>query len=245
MAKKVGPNQGLNYGWVRGEDFWGGPVNDDFVMLDTLLHPYVTSMTFTAPPAEVEEGDRYIIGQNATGQWSGHDGDLTAFVEGAWLFFKPRKGWRFRLESTNQFVWYNGTNWQDEYTGEDPVDPGPDPSIKPTAYDIAVTVSDSLYADEAIVHLPILDALMLPANMAGSSLDMIAASTVYAQMRVQRNGQNVGTITVDIGSYSATFATAGGNAVPFGKGDKLTIRGPSTAVTALKDFGFVIRLNFV
>ena len=245
MSLKNAPNQGLNYGWVRGEDFWGGPVNDDLVLLDTLLHGVILSMTFSSPPADSEEGDRYIIAANPTGEWAGHDGHLTVLVEGAWLFFEPRTGWRFRLLSTNQFVWYNEDHWEDEFTGEDPVNPGPDPTVKPTAYDVAITVTDSMYDNEALVHLPILDPMILPANMTDSVLDMLQAAPAYIQMRVQRNGVNVGTITVDAGSYGATFATSGGNAVTFAKGDRFTLRGPATAVDTFKNFGLVIRFRFV
>lgn len=245
MPRKTAPNQGLFYGWLRGEDFWGGPVNEDLILLDTLLHGVILSMTFSAPPDDAVEGDRYIIADNGSGLWAGHDGELAVFVEGTWAFYPPRDGWRFRLKSTNQFVFYNEDHWEDEGTGEDPVNPGPDPTVKPTAYDIAVTVSDALYDNEAIVHLPILDALMLPANMVGSQLDMLESSPAYVQFRVQRNGTNVGTITVSQGGYGATFATAAGNAVPFAKGDRLTIRGPAIAVDDFKDFGFVIRLNYV
>lgn len=245
MPLKNAPNQGLNYGWVRGEDFWGGPVNDDLVLLDTLLHGVILSMTFSSPPADSVEGDRYIIAANPTGEWAGHDGQLTVLVEGAWLFYEPKYGWRFRLVSTNQFVWFNGTNWEDETTGEDPVNPGPDPTVKPTAYDVSITVSDAMYQDEALVHLPVLDPMILPANMTDSVLDMLQAAPAYIQLRVQRNGSNVGTITVNEGSYGATFATSGGNAVAFAKGDRFTLRGPATAVDTFKNFGLVIRFRFV
>lgn len=245
MAKKIAPNQGLSYGWVRGEDFWGGPVNDDIVQLDTLLHPVVISMTFSTPPSDSVEGDTYIVATPGAGVWAGHDGDLAVLVEGAWVFYPPQDGWRVRLKSMNSFIWYNVDHWEDESTGEDPVNPGPDPDLKPTAYDISATVTDALYADEAIVHLPILDAMMLPANMAESALDMLSASAAYVQLRVQRNGANVGTITIAQGAYNAVFATTGGNAVPFAKGDRITIRGPAAAVDTFKNFGFVVRLKFV
>lgn len=245
MPLKKAPNQGVNYGWLRGEDFWGGPVNDDLIMFDTLIHGVIISMSFTAPPAQTVEGDRYFLPDNCTGPWAGQDGTLAVIVEGTWLFYPPRDGWRFRLKSTGQFVWYNEDHWEDEGTGDDPNNPGPDPTVKPTAYDIAVTVSDAMYPDEALVHMPLLDALVLPANMVGSQLSMLESSQAYVQMRVQRNGQNVGTITVDAGSYGASFTTAGGNAVSFAKGDRLTIRGPATAVDVFKNFGFVIRLNYL
>lgn len=245
MPLKRAPNQGVNYGWIRGEDFWGGPVNDDLLLLDTLLHGVIISMSFSSPPADAEDGDRYIVAANPSGAWAGQDGKLTVRVEGAWIFYEPRYAWRFRLMSTNQFVWYNLDHWEDEATGEDPVNPGPDPTVKPTAYDVAITVSDAMYQDEPVVHLPILDPMILPANMNGSVLDMIAASQAFVQLRVQRNGSNVGTITVAEGAYSASFTTIGGNAVSFARGDRLTLRGPSAVVDTFKNFGLVIRFRFV
>lgn len=245
MVKKTAPTQGLSYGWERGEDFWGGPVNEDLLFIDSMIQPLVQSMSFSTPPADATPGYAYIIAANPGGVWAGQAGKLTVLIEGSWAFYTPKEGWRVRVKSLNDFIWYDGTNWISETTGENPDDPGGDPVVKPTAYDIAVTVSDALYADEALVHLPIIDSLMLPANMVGSLFDMITASTVYAQMRVQRNGQNVGAITVAIGSTGATFSTTGGAAVRFATGDRLTIRGPAQVVAAFKNFGFVLRLNFV
>lgn len=245
MAKKTAPSQGLSYGWVRGEDFWGGPVNEDLVFIDTMIFPVIESMSFATPPVEAVAGKAYLVAANAAGVWAGHAGEFTVLVEGGWVFYQPKYGWRLRVRSLNDFIWFDGTNWISETTGENPSNPGPDPTVKPTAYDISVTISDIIYDDEPFIHLPLLDPLMLPGNMISSSFDMIAAAKDYAQLRVQRNGQNVGTITVQQGNYSATFATVGGNAIQFAAGDRLTIRGPELSVASFKNFGFIIRLNYV
>lgn len=245
MAMKTAPSQGLSYGWVRGEDFWGGPVNEDLLYIDSMICPLVLSISFSSPPATLQDGDKYIIASPASGDWAGQEGKLAVRIEGAWVFYVPVEGWRVRLKSANAFIFFNGTNWENEQTGEDPENPGEDPTVKPTYYDISATVTDELYKDETIVHMPLLDALMLPANMSGAILDMQAAATAYCQLRVQRNNQNVGTITVDVGNYNATFATTGGNAVLFAKGDRLSIRAPSDVVQSFKNFGFTIRLNYV
>jgi len=245
MAKKTAPSQGLAYGWERGEDFWGGPVNDDLLFIDTLIAPLVQSMSFTTPPAEAKEGYAYLVAANPAGPWAGKSGKLAVLVEGAWVFYTPKEGWRLRVKSINDFVWYDGTSWLSETTGENPDDPGADPVVKPTAYDLAVTVTDQMYADEQLVMLPILDPLMLPANMTGARLAMNPAAKAYFQLVLQRNGQNVGTITVSAGASTATFATTGGSPVRFSAGDLLTIRAPQVVVQSAKDFGFILRLNFV
>lgn len=245
MSMKTAPSQGLSYGWIRGEDFWGGPVNDDLVYIDSVTFPTVESMSFSYPPAELVDGDKYIVAAPGSGDWLGQDGKMAVRVEGAWVFYTPVEGWRVRLKSANAFIWYNGDNWENEQTGEDPANPGENPTVKPTYYDISVTVTDTLYANEPVVHMPLLDALMLPANMSGAMLDMITASGGYAQLRVMRNDVNVGTITVPAGGYGATFATVGGQAVMFAKGDRLTIRAPESVVQSFKNFGFTIRLNYL
>lgn len=245
MAKKIAPTQGLAYGWERGEDFWGGPVNDDLLFIDTMIAPLVQSMSFTTPPADAVEGYAYLVAANPAGQWAGQGGKLAVLIEGAWVFYTPKEGWRVRVKSINDFVWFDGTGWLSETTGTNPNNPGTNPTVKPTAYDIAVTVSDTMYASEALVHLPIIDSLMLPANMSGAVLDMLSPATAYFQLVLQRNGQNVGTITVNPASSGATFATTGGTAVRFAAGDKLTVRAPAVVVQSAKDFGFILRLNFV
>lgn len=246
MPKKIAPNQGLPYGWVRGEDYWGGPMSDSQVLLDTLLFPVIQSLTFAAPPQNAVDGDTYAIAANPTGAWANQAGKVTVYVENTWRFFTPRMGWRAYVKSFNKLMWYNGTTWVNESDGQDPVNPDPDPSVKPKWYDIAVTVSDSMYSNEPILHLPIIDPLTLQANMNLSVFDMAnGSSPAYYQFRVQRNGQNVGTITIEQGQYNATFTTAGGNPVAFGAGDRLTVRAQVERVLAMKDFGFVIRMGIV
>ncbi|QND44207.1 tail fiber protein [Providencia phage vB_PreS-PatoteraRojo] len=244
MPKKVGPNQGLPYGWIRGEDYWGGPMSDSQVFLDTMLFPVIKSLTFSSPPTQAVEGATYSIAANPTGAWSGHAGEVAVYVENAWQFYPPKKGWRAYVESFDKMMWYNGTTWVNESDGQDPVNPDPDPSIKPKWYDIAVTVSDSMYENEPILHLPITDPMVLQANMLGSIFDMAdAASEVYYQFRVQRNGQNIATMTIEQGAFNATFTTSGGNPVAFGAGDRLTVRAQAERVVSMKNFGFVIRMG--
>lgn len=246
MPKKIAPNQGLPYGWVRGEDHWGGPMSDSQVFLDTLIWPVIESLTFSSPPSDAVDGFTYVIAENPTGEWSGHAGDVGVLVEGAWVFFPPKLGWRAYAKSYDAMIWYNGTTWVKESDGEDPVNPDPDPNIKPKYYDIGVTVSDSMYVDEPILHLPILDPMMLPGNMSGSVFDMAnESSKAYYQFRVQRNGQNVATMTLEEGSFNASFTTTGGNPISFGRGDRLTVRAQTMQVLTMKDFGFVIRMNLV
>lgn len=246
MPKKIAPNLGLPYGWERGEDHWGGPMSDSQVLIDTLLNLVIKSLTVSAPPPDAKNGDVYSIAANPTGVWAGHAGDLALYIEQAWVFWKPKLGWRAYAESYREFVMYDGTTWVSEAKGEDPTNPDPDPNIKPKWFDISATVSDTMYADEPIIHMPILDPMILPANMVGSAFDMAdGSSPAYFEFRVQRNGQNMGTMTVDVGNFNAVFSTVGGNPISFAAGDRLTVRAQKIVVDTMKNFGFVIRMGLV
>lgn len=243
MAAKTGQGQlGLLYGWTRGEDFWGGPVNANIVMLDAVVHLVIKSLTYSAPPPTAQNGEAYVVAANPTGLWAGHEGKVAYLTEGAWVFYAPRYGWRARCDSLDIFIWYDGNSWINEADGSDPVNPG---TVSAKYYDLHVTISDYMLEYEPIVHLPILSPLLLPKNMAGSAFDSVAASTVYAQMTVERNSVVVGTITLGIGAMAASFATVGGAAVVFAMGDRLTIRAPEVSIPEFKNFGFIIRFNVI
>src|SRR5690606_1377036 len=36
---------------------------------------------------------RHIVGAAATGDWSGHDGEIAAWQDGGWVFFAPKESW--------------------------------------------------------------------------------------------------------------------------------------------------------
>ena len=52
MPAKTAPNNGILYGWATGEDYWGGPMNDNLQLIDTMLHPVIRSMSWSAPPPD-------------------------------------------------------------------------------------------------------------------------------------------------------------------------------------------------
>jgi hypothetical protein len=67
--------------------------NDALCRLDAVVQLAVIDTALTAPPGSPVEGDRYIVADGATGAWAGHDGEIAAFVDGAWLLFAAKPGW--------------------------------------------------------------------------------------------------------------------------------------------------------
>jgi hypothetical protein len=66
-------------------------VNEAHARADMLLHPAVLGEA-NAPPAAPVEGDCWLVGSAATGQWTGHDGELACLQAGNWLFASPCSG---------------------------------------------------------------------------------------------------------------------------------------------------------
>ena len=62
-------------------------------------------------PAEPEEGEYWLVGTGATGDWSGEDGKLASRQLGNWLFVAPRDGMAVLDRSTGQRILFSG-GWQ-------------------------------------------------------------------------------------------------------------------------------------
>lgn len=86
-------------------------VNEALRRLDALLHLSVISQSLSTPPETPDEGARYIVGGSPDGAWTGQGGKLTAFIDGAWMFFAPRPGWRAWDEAAEALLVYSESAW--------------------------------------------------------------------------------------------------------------------------------------
>ncbi len=87
-------------------------VNEALRALDALVQLVVKSRALSAPPTTPAEGDRYIVAPAATGAWTGAEGKVAAFVDGAWAFFAPEAGWRAFDEAARAFALHDGLGWR-------------------------------------------------------------------------------------------------------------------------------------
>jgi hypothetical protein len=67
--------------------------NAAMALLDQLVQVAVKSRTTATPPGSPAAGDAYVVAPSATGAWSGKDGKLATFIDGAWSFVTPKSGW--------------------------------------------------------------------------------------------------------------------------------------------------------
>lgn len=85
-------------------------VNAAFSRCDALLHPVIEGEIATEPVAP-EEGQGWLVAQNASGAFAGRTGMLAVRQSGAWQFFSPSDGMRLFDRSTGQQVLFAG-HWR-------------------------------------------------------------------------------------------------------------------------------------
>lgn len=234
----------LSYGWLRGEDFWGDPVSNNFRQIDILLHPYVISMTETTPPINgLTIGDMYLVPVGAVLDWEGHENELAVYggddmfaYNGAkWAFCKPTRGVRARLSNPGSWIWFDGDEWFDE--SQDGVTP---PAPQGTRYDIAMSVGYEAEPSEVLLVFAVPEAMTLPGGAAGSSARCAVAPLGIMRLAVKRNGADVGTIAFAPNSVKGEFTVVGNKA--FAAGDLLTIHMPDSPPSGFQNYSVTLRL---
>lgn len=100
---------------VQGTDFLPAPPDDD-IPKNPIVYKYpwqvtVISKNLLKPPINVEEGDRFLIYYNASGDWTGHTGHITLFNGIEWTFEIPRIGWIVFVEEENAYYEFTNAGW--------------------------------------------------------------------------------------------------------------------------------------
>ncbi|HEY9010714.1 MAG TPA: DUF2793 domain-containing protein [Devosia sp.] len=85
--------------------------NEAMRALDMLVQPVVKSRSAAVPPGGPAEGDVYLVAAAPTGDWSGMEGKIAAFVDGAWAFHSPLDGWLLYVEDEDVFVQRKAGAW--------------------------------------------------------------------------------------------------------------------------------------
>jgi hypothetical protein len=87
--------------------------NEALLRLDALIQLSALSRAFSSPPDSPEEGQRYLIADQASGEWLGHEGEIAALQDGAWSFFVPEEGWRLWLAEEAKLLIYSNGAWME------------------------------------------------------------------------------------------------------------------------------------
>lgn len=85
--------------------------NEALRALDGVVQLAVLDRDLTTPPGSPDEGDRYIVAADATGDWDGRDDTVALFGDGVWTFLPPQAGWIAFVVDEATLVYWTGTAW--------------------------------------------------------------------------------------------------------------------------------------
>jgi len=85
--------------------------NEALRMLDFLVEPSVKDKDLSAPPGSPTQGDCYIVGPTATGDWEGEENNIAQYYNSLWYFQTPHEGWRVWIDDEDCFYSWKGTEW--------------------------------------------------------------------------------------------------------------------------------------
>jgi hypothetical protein len=80
-------------------------------LLDAMVMLSVLDRDLATPPGSPTDGDRYLVAASATGAWSGKDGKIGAWQDGAWTFHTPKEGWFAWIADEDIVQAFNGASW--------------------------------------------------------------------------------------------------------------------------------------
>lgn len=106
MASRELPGLGLNGFWNLGEDGWNTGMDENLLVLSTLVQGSVLSRV-TALPGSPSEGDRYIV---PTGS-GGTSNQIAVYDDGAWVYLVPQQGWLIYVIDVAEFRYWSGASW--------------------------------------------------------------------------------------------------------------------------------------
>ena len=85
--------------------------NESIELLDTIVNLRVEAINIDVPPTSPAEGQSWIVGSAATGDWSGQESKVATFRNGGWLFLEPSDGWMCWDENAASLRVFVEGNW--------------------------------------------------------------------------------------------------------------------------------------
>jgi hypothetical protein len=85
--------------------------NEALRVLDAVIHLAVLDRDLVAPPDSPAEGQRWLVGTPASGDWASHDDEIAAWQDGGWQFYQPHVGWLAYVMDEAALLAWSGTAW--------------------------------------------------------------------------------------------------------------------------------------
>jgi hypothetical protein len=85
--------------------------NEALALLDIAVQPAAIAIGVSSPPTAPQEGQCWIVGDDATGAWAGREGAIAGWTAGGWRFIAPRDGVTAWSIADDTIATYRGGNW--------------------------------------------------------------------------------------------------------------------------------------
>jgi hypothetical protein len=172
------PNLGLPTGYADGDAFStvppdvadgnAGGMNGALERLGAVINLSTLSSVLTAPPSNPIDGQRYIVAAGATGAWAGKDTQLAVWRLGAWVFYRPRVGWKSWDQTLHATLVWTGTSWSEDASSNNGVTVTVGATTVDSVTDLTVTGGGSLTGSDGAATLDL-------AGVSGATLSITGA----------------------------------------------------------------------
>lgn len=193
---------------------------------DALIQPVAISNVISTPPGSPVDGDTYIVGVAATGDWAGHEDDIAYWRATAWTFITPEAGWHFWILSSDEYFVFESVSagWVSE--------------SQPFFYDLGCGVNGVTTASQVILRAAMVRSVDFQDDFAGSVGKAEIAATAQTDFDVSKNGSSIGTVRFAAAGTTATFISSGAQSAV--SGDVLRIVGPASPDATLANIAITL-----
>lgn len=214
--------------------------NEAIRILDALVRASILAADLAAPPLQPMPGDGYIIANGAADEWLGHDQELCFFIDDAWMFFRPKVGWRVWDHSDNCLKIWHDDVWQ--IFTPDLIDNMKWLGINATANDetrLAVSASSSLFNHSGEGHQLKINksavsdtaSVLFQSGFSGRA-ELGLPGNDNVALKVSPDGETwLAAMSVDVNSGSVNFPCLPAAVATLGGGWKPTQDGSKTGFT--------------
>lgn len=87
--------------------------NEAVTLIDALLHLVVEAGPLGDPPAAPTEGQCWLVGASASGEWAGQEDAVAVWTAGGWRFAAPREGMQAVRLADGAWLRFGGGAWSE------------------------------------------------------------------------------------------------------------------------------------
>lgn len=236
--------------------------NSGLRILDAVVQPTAKDKDLTAPPGGESDGDVYIVGGSATGDWSGEDDNIAYYQSTGWIFITPLEGWSIYIQDEDVFYTYKSASdgWVKEtvtlleltdtpanYTSAGNktlrVNNAADAiEFKDIPFEANGFINGLPATDEIFIHHPVVQAVNFPDDLSGSKAVCVTGpdDSAGVELSVRKNDVEFAVISFASAATTGTFTTASTDTT-FAAGDILTVEGPNPQDVSFADVAVTIK----